>query len=412
MKKKYIAFLCSTNNLNEVLGPHETLFKKLGNSFEKFYIINFIHLKFFSDESGIKGKFNADINTNIKKPKNLEIFTPKSLYEIKNFMIDKRIIGIQNLSRNLSDLLIHFAIAKFKISQIMISNFGFFNTKFKTSLDDKISKPFANLFYFLNKTLGQKIILFLANLRILNKIDIRFTSDKGMIARINKNIFKKVLYKLRIFYSKEIILINSKNYDNFNEKTFENSQKKIVLLDAFLEHPDGSSITKKISDEDKTKHYKNLNIFLEKISSYYKKNITICIHPKDNLENKKKIFNNYDVVQFQTQKNIYQAFIVLYFDTSAIVDAILLKKKIIFINSKYIPNSWLEMGKSYADKSNIININIEDNLENIISSLSEKLEKQTQRYDNYINNYIKVDGERNGLEVVINTIKKRFFEIF
>ena len=144
MKKKYIAFLCSTNNLNEVLGPHETLFKKLGNSFEKFYIINFIHLKFFSDESGIKGKFNADINTNIKKPKNLEIFTPKSLYEIKNFMIDKRIIGIQNLSRNLSDLLIHFAIAKFKISQIMISNFGFFNTKFKTSLDDKISKPFAN----------------------------------------------------------------------------------------------------------------------------------------------------------------------------------------------------------------------------------------------------------------------------
>ena len=409
MKKKYIAFLCTTNNLNEVLGPHETLFKKLGNSFEKFYIINFIHLKFFSDESAKKGKFDADININIKKHKNLEIFTPKSLYEIKNFMLDKRIIGIQNLSRNLSDLLIHFAIAKFKISQIMISNFGFFNTKFKTSLDDKISKPFANLFKFLNKTLGQKIILFLANLRILNKIDIRFTSDKRMIDSINKNIFKKVLYKLRILYSKEIILINSKNYDNFSEKIFENSQKKIVLLDAFLEHSDASSITKKISDEDKTKHYKNLNIFLEKISSYYKKNITICIHPKDNLENKKKIFNNCDVVQFQTQKNIYQAFIVLYFDTSAIVDAILLKKKIIFINSKYIPKSWLAIGKWFAVKSNIINIDIEDNLKNIIPSLSEKLEKQTQRYDNYINTFIKADGERNGLEVVINTIKKRFF---
>lgn len=409
MKKKYIAFLCTTNNLNEVLGPHETLFKKLGNSFEKFYIINFIHLKFFSDESAKKGKFDADININIKKHKNLEIFTPKSLYEIKNFMLDKRIIGIQNLSRNLSDLLIHFAIAKFKISQIMISNFGFFNTKFKTSLDDKISKPFANLFKFLNKTLGQKIILFLANLRILNKIDIRFTSDKRMIDSINKNIFKKVLYKLRILYSKEIILINSKNYDNFSEKIFENSQKKIVLLDAFLEHSDASSITKKISDEDKTKHYKNLNIFLEKLSGYYKKNITVCIHPSDNLENKKKIFNNCDVVQFQTQKNIYQAFIVLYFDTSAIVDAILLKKKIIFINSKYIPKSWLAIGKWFAVKSNIINIDIEDNLKNIIPSLSEKLEKQTQRYDNYINTFIKADGERNGLEVVINTIKKRFF---
>ena len=36
------------------------------------------------------------------------------------------------------------------------------------------------------------------------------------------------------------------------------------------------------------------------------------------------------------------------------------------------------MGKSYADKSNIININIEDNLENIISSLSEKLENNSK----------------------------------
>ncbi len=409
MKKKYLAFLCSTNDINYVLGPHEDLFKKIDNNFDKFYIINFIYLKLFSDVSGIKNIFNDNIKKNIEVPKNLEIFTPKSINEFKKFMFDKQIIGIQNLSRNLSDLLIHYVIAKSKIQQIMISNFGFFNTKFKTSINDKISRPFANFFYFLNKSIGQKIILFLTNIRIFNKIDVRFTSDKGMLERINKNFLKKILYKLNLFYSKEIILINSKIYDSFNKKTFQENQNKIVLLDTFLDHPDGSSIIKKVSDENKKKHYINLKLFIEKISNHFGKKVTVCIHPKDNLENKKLIFKNYDVKQYETQKNIYEAFLVLYFDTSAIVDAILLKKKIIFITSKYIPNTWLEIGKSFADKSNILNLDIEDNLETSISTLENRLERQTLKYDNYINNFIKIDGDKKGLDVVINTLKKNFF---
>ena len=152
-------------------------------------------------------------------------------------------------------------------------------------------------------------------------------------------------------------------------------------------------------------------MFIDKISNHFGKKVTVCIHPKDNLKNKKLIFKNYDVKQYETQKNIYEAFLVLYFDTSAIVDAILLKKKIIFITSKYIPNTWLELGKSFADKSNILNLDIEDNLETSISSLENKLELQTLKYDNYINNFIKIDGDKKGLDVVINTLKKNFFLI-
>jgi len=409
MKKKYIAFLCSSNDLNLVLGPHEHLFKKLSKNFDKFYLINFINFKLFSDPSGIKGKFNNELKKNINKPENLEIHTPKSINEFKNFMTDKQIIGIQNLSRNLSDMLTHYVIAKFKIKQIMISNFGFFNSEFKSSLYDKISKPLANFFYYLNKPFGQKIILILTIFKIFEKIEIRFTSDKEMLERINKNIFKKILYKLNFFYSKEIILINSKNFDYFDEKTFKENQNKIVLLDTFLDHPDGLAVIKKISDENKNKYYKSLKCFLDKLSNYYNKQITVCIHPKDNLKDKEKIFNNNEVKQYETTKNIYEAFLVLYFDTSAVVDAILLKKKILFISSKYIPESTFDMGKTYADKSGILHLGIEDSLENIISSLDNKLEKQTQKYDSYINNFIKISGNKKGLDVVIDTIKERFF---
>ena len=91
----------------------------------KVYLINFIYFKIFSDAYGIKNKFNHELKDNIKKPQNLEIFTPQTLKELKDFMLDKEIIGIQNLSRNISDLRIHYLMAKFNIIQITISNFDF-----------------------------------------------------------------------------------------------------------------------------------------------------------------------------------------------------------------------------------------------------------------------------------------------
>ena len=409
IKKKYIAFLCSSNDLNQLLGTQKSLFKKLNHNFKKVYLINFIYFKIFSDAYGIKNKFNHELKDNIKKPQNLEIFTPQTLKELKDFMLDKEIIGIQNLSRNISDLRIHYLMAKFNIIQIIISNFGFFNSRFKTSTKDKFSKPFSNFFYFLNKSIGQKITLFLSNLRIFKKIEIRFTSDKKMLERINKSILKRIFFKLNFFYVKEIILVNSKNYDDFKENNFLSSQNKIVLLDIFLDHPEAYEIIKKISDEDKEKHYRNLNKFLNLMSNYFKKEVIICLHPKDNLESKKKIFHNFKVTQYDTVKNIYEAFIVLFFDTSAIVDAILLKKRIMFINSKYIPETWLELGRSFAKKSNILSFDIEENIKDTIPFLDERLKKQTLEYQDYIENFIQIDGDRGGLDTIISTLKKKFF---
>ena len=214
---------------------------------------------------------------------------------------------------------------------------------------------------------------------------------------------------MNFFYVKEIILVNSKNYDDFKENNFLSSQNKIVLLDIFLDHPEAYEIIKKISDEDKEKHYRNLNKFLNLMSNYFKKEVIICLHPKDNLESKKKIFHNFKVTQYDTVKNIYEAFIVLFFDTSAIVDAILLKKRIMFINSKYIPETWLELGRSFAKKSNILSFDIEENIKDTIPFLDERLKKQTLEYQDYIENFIQIDGDRGGLDTIISTLKKKFF---
>ena len=86
-----------------------------------------------------------------------------------------------------------------------------------------------------------------------------------------------------------------------------------------------------IIDEKKLeKHYYYLKKLVINLSNICKKKIVICIHPCDNLELKKKYFPDFEVIKYQTRENIYKAFMVLFFESSAIIDAILLKKRIYF----------------------------------------------------------------------------------
>ena len=127
------------------------------------------------------------------------------------------------------------------------------------------------------------------------------------------------------------------------------------------------------------------------------------------MENKKKIFNEYSVKQFETPENICKAFLVLFFDSSAIIDAILLKKKIILVTSKYLPKPWIEIGKSFANRGNILNLDLEDNLENKISILSDELDDRIKKYDKYIKEFITSGDEDRGLDFVMKTIKEKYF---
>ena len=67
----------------------------------------------------------------------------------------------------------------------------------------------------------------------------------------------------------------------------------------------------------------------------YNKKAVVCLHPTDNLQLKKKYFPNLEVVQHQTTENTYKAFLVLFIESSAIVDAILLKKRILNLISNF-----------------------------------------------------------------------------
>ena len=92
--------------------------------------------------------------------------------------------------------------------------------------------------------------------------------------------------------------------------------------------PEVKDSTGKIAQNLVDEHYKKLNQFLEKLSKIFKKKIIISIHPGYNLKNTIRRFNGkYPVIKYRTEKLIRKSFLVLDFGSSAIINAVVFKKK-------------------------------------------------------------------------------------
>ena len=114
-------------------------------------------------------------------------------------------------------------------------------------------------------------------------------------------------------------------------------------------------------------------------------------------------------VQYKTRENVFKAFLVLFFESSAVIDAILLKKRIVTLASKCMDENQLIFGQDYCMKVGILKINIEDettfNKDDFLSQLDQAKENYTQ----YIKSNIAPDGNNIGYEKIIKTLKERFF---
>jgi len=413
MKKKYLA-LCigGLKNLGQTIHTYKFLLEKTCENFDKLFIIHTGNLCFLKPKNNLHNKRDFFINEKNSKlviknkklrlPKNIEFFNPQNIMDFKNFMQDKNIIAINSFGRTFNDLKIHFLFKYFNIKQIQISNIG--NLQGKPFLVKKY-----NIFVWFNKfnhDFGHILTVALSNLGLVPKIDIRFISSKKTFDFLKKNsLFKR----LNFFYCKDHILVNSKSYDHLASNNPKVSENKIVLLDTMFNHPEfiqmGSTPKLNIVKE----FYNKTNKLLKLLEKNYKKKVVVCIHPKDDLNNKKKIFNKFKVVKYETQKNIIESFIVLFFDTSAIVDAILLKKKIIVLQSSLMDKNSLRFGGDYHKKAGIFKINLDNYEFKNKKTLLNHLNKSKINQLSYIQKYLTPDGNNLGFEKIIKTIKNRFF---
>ena len=404
-KKKYLDWIFTEVSLNTTLATHSFLINQLCENFEKIYFINMYKLRVFTNWPFYEKEFSYEVDNKFKLPNNIEIFIPKTIKDFEDFMIDKELIAINNIGRFLSDLKINFLLGRYPIKQIQIQNIGFYNTNTKL-LNISFWKKLS---FKLNKYYGHKLTVLLSNFGLLPKIQIRFTSSSEIIDIINKSFVKKILFNLKLFYVKEFVLINSRSFDIFKKNNIKTSEDRIVLIDYNLNHPEAVAYQGNLDQINIEKHYYYLNKLTNNLSNMYNKKTVVCIHPSDNLELKKKYFPNLEVVQYQTPENIYKAFLVLFIDSSAIVDAILIKKRILNLISNFSGEKSINYALEWAKRVGFLRINIEDELKINNNKLLSKLDDVKKNYSNYIKSFIAPDGNNLGYEKIIKILKERFF---
>lgn len=407
MKVNTLVYLIDEVSLNRFLATSGFMLEKMSKNFKEIFIINFVNYK-------KKFNFFVDLNKEVKAekkeassfklPKNIKLINIKSDKDFTKFCIYRNVIGIDLLGRRLVDLPIHLLLAKNDVKLIQISNIG--NIQFTLKIDK--SSLIKGLKYHLDKKVSKYLYYLLANLFLIPKIEIRFISNANILKNINNNLIKKIFHKYKFFITKRIINVNSISFDQFHSNKNKLSENYIVFLDHDLASPDDQYFGhKKINEK---KYFAELKVFLEGLSQTFKKKVIVTIHPRDKLSLKKKIFSNFKVVKYQTRDYINKAFLVVFFESSAIVNAILLKKKIITITSDYL-NENLKLGsKRYQNQVGIYHLNVQNRLNFDKKTLIKELNKSKVKYKNFINNYIGPDKNRIGYKKIIKIMKNELFK--
>jgi len=399
----HFGLMTSFSTLNATYHTVNYMINKFSQEFVNFYIINTDHLILFNNEKHYYN-FSNEVNT---RPKNIILINPKNSHEFKNFMSGKKFVIINNFGRDFLSIRIHFLLKKMNVSQIQISNIG--NIQMNQFLNYFYMLKFLNNFFF--KKIFRKLIPLFSFFKIIPHVDIRFLSNLEIIESIQKNCVKNFFYKNNLFYAKKIVPVNSRVHDIFFSNNYKTSNEYIVHLDHYLNYSHETIIRGYLSEKKILKHVQKTEKCLINLSKNTKKKVVVCIHPLYPLEVFKKYYKDFKVVKFQTRFYICKAEVVTFWDSSSVVDAIFLKKKIISLYDEELSRNEFEHSKVYQKKLDLLKLNINYSDMFLDKNILEKLNSKILNYDNYIKKYHSLEKEVNGVDKIIRIIKENYFKL-
>lgn len=100
--------------------------------------------------------------------------------------------------------------------------------------------------------------------------------------------------------------------------------KHIVYVDTHFDHPDRTNREGEVNQINQEIFYNILKIFLQKISKIYQKPIIIAKHPANKSNN--KFYDFFETSKIPTNEAIFESELVVFAVSSAILNAVLLKK--------------------------------------------------------------------------------------
>ena len=407
MKEKLFGLLINLGDLEHYLIAQKILIKKISNNFEKFVIIDSSKIYHFPKNTFLDWFRYSNRSFDIDKlkekiPSNFHIFQPKNLNEFEDFISKKDLVLIDNIEYQFHFFKIFMLIKKYNIKQIILSNISN-NASFGRL------KLIEHLNFFFGKTLSLKVYKLLCMINFFKQVDIRFDCNKNLFKYWTQSNQEKKFLISNNNYIKEFVLVNSRTYDRYHDMVSKKSEDYIVLIDANVNHPEDVSMRGKLNEEKIIEHYRLLEEFLIKLSSIYKKEVIVCIHPQYDLNETKNRFKNFKVFKGKTEEFIYKSSIVVLYESTMILDAFFLRKNIIVLKPDF---PYLSPGSRYnelyllpyLDLKNKENQNLNKNI------LDSSFLASKKKYDEFNLSHVKADNsDEAGTDKIIRVIKEKFF---
>ena len=401
MKKKIISLIIAQENIENIYISNKILIEQLLKQFAEIYILNLYNLKIFTKKNIVITPKNL--------PSEIKIINFKDSNEFKKFNIYHEIISILFIGKNPKYFKIHYLLKKFNIKLIMIMNLSQIGNKLSADIKLKyLLKAHQNYF---DKGFYHLFRIFTV-LNIFPKIDLLFESNSEVINYIKNsrsNKIEKLLPFLKIGYFREVIPVNSIYFDYMNilKKNKISKNNYITYIDTHFNHPDRTSREGKIKQLDQDNFYNKLKIFLKNISSIYKKNIIITKHPNNNSSH--NFYQSFEISKIPTNEIIVESEIAIFTVSSAILNGVILKKKIININSSLLGDYMQNIAKQYVKYLGLVSYNIDK--DNLLKKeiLEINLNKSIKNYDEYIEKKLIIDGNNMSSKKITETIHKNIF---
>ncbi len=342
-----IAELCNITSFEKRYYFQQNFYDYLRKRYKKFYFIN-VH--------NILEKKKINVNHHFFKKKNIILFNPKTINELKEFLNKNEIFLINNLSFQFLHIFFHYLVSRKNIFQISFDNtFQILNFK---SANWTHASFFAKIKFLFTKKISLAIHRILIILRMINQINTLYVSQKKVYKKYkishNKKKFFIKKYKQIKPTSIRLPAIQSKRKE---------SEKYITFVDQNILHKDFLKRGHTINNEMVKKYFSFLKIYLSNLKKEFHKQVVICLHPSSNYHLYKKNLSKFKICKYQTEKYILHSFLILFHDSTAIFSGMLLKKKIISLKSN-IRGPYAEARRHYIlNKIPLINHNIEQNFE-------------------------------------------------
>ena len=403
MKEKSIGFIISQENPKIFATQNKKIVKKIAESFKKVFVINVVNLKFGNLQLDIDSK-NKDIF-----PSNIIYKNIKTSKEFITFFKDKDFVALQYLPKSPDYYRIYFLIKRMNIKNVLILNLGNFGNK--QTVDWNMKFFFKAYKHFFDKGFYY-LFRILTIINIFPKIDLLFHSDIEIIKALNNGIsrkFENLFPFFKISFFRKIEKVNSVFFDYYAEDKKKYEKKNIILyVDTPLDHPDKIKREGILKPSLEKEYYEKLSSFLIQISKIFEMEIFVSLHPK--VKNENNYFKNFKISNQSTMEMIPKSEIIIFSLSSAILGAVMYKKKIINIKSKLMGDYLNMINSKYANALGLFSHDIDNELKIEKVKILEKMNLAISNYDNFILTKLNSDGEALSDIKIVEKIKENFFK--